>query len=246
MKRYAELAYVSHDSDVMGFLLGDNILYANSKSGSYQKLNYVTMSEMKELCKNGEVESFVYNSDLGSIGLQYTKEEIKNLKKYKIKTDEVGKFKPLESFINDEVQVSYANLLYTKYGNASGTIISLFSFPLLKNDAFAYVLIYGKPNSIRSLQRYYTTVVSKDSVYSSMLYFNEDNILGLIPLNMLAKLVNNTKLIMEVEYLHTNILSRLRFSIAKFLFKDANKDNFKSQLSLISDCSLNYLLEALK
>lgn len=244
MKRYAELACVRQGSDVMGFLLGDNILYANSKPGSYQKLNYVTMSEMTNLCKDEEVQRYAYNPDLDSIGLQYTYEEIKDLKGYKMKMSEVHKFKPLDSCINDCVQISYAYLLYTKYGNASGTIISLFSSPLLKKDVFAYVLIYGKPNTILSLQRYYTTVLAKDTVYSSMLYFNEDNIIGLIPLNMLVKLVYNTKLIMEVEYLHTNIVSRFKFSIAKFLFKDANKNNFKSQLKIISDSSLNYLLSA--
>lgn len=70
MKRFHEVASVTNNGSLVGFLL------CNTETESYL---YTDMNEFKNLVHNGEVQYFVLNEN-GDLDIQYTDEELQQIK----------------------------------------------------------------------------------------------------------------------------------------------------------------------
>lgn len=222
MKKYHEIAAIKDGNTVVGFLIAENSHQNRIGYGEYNYIDYIDIQKMKELCYNNQMDYLVYNKEKDRLEVEYTQDDIKEMKHLGISTKMISRTSTLSEYIKSDIRIKkkYIDVLYSEYGNniLLGVTITCMKMPFV--GKIVTLMVFG---DVRLLDDFLGRAKSDPicaSLYSSYKIYQDNAIISL-PINKMD-LLSNTDILID-----TSSLDREKAS------KDTNKLSSKLLISAL-------------
>lgn len=221
MKKYHEIATIKDGNTVVGFLIAENSNQNRITYGEYNHIDYVDIHKMKELCYNNQVDYLVYNKEKDRLEVEYTQDDIKEMKSLGISTKMISRTSTLSEYIKSDINIKkkYMDVLYSD-GNSIllGITITCIKMPFV--GKIITLMVFGNMELLADfLERAKVDPICSNLFASYKIHQN--NAVISLPINQI-NLLSNTDIVID-----TSSLNKEKSS------KDINKLSSKLLLSAL-------------
>lgn len=220
MKEYHEIATVKDGNTVVGFLIAENSKTNRIGYGEYNCVDYVDIQKMKEFCYENKIDYLVYNKEKDRLEVEYTSNDIKEMKHLGISTKMISRTSTLSEYIKSDIRIKkkYMDVLYSDYGKnvLLGVTIACMKMPFV--GKIVTLMVFGNMELLNDFFEKAKNDPICASLFSSY-KIHQNNASISLPLNKMD-LLSNTDIVID-----TSSLDREKAS------KDINKLGTKLVMS---------------
>lgn len=202
MKKYHEIATIKDGNTVVGFLIAENSNQNRITYGEYNHIDYVDIHKMKELCYNNQVDYLVYNKEKDRLEVEYTQDDIAEMKSLGLSTKMISRTSTLSEYIKSDIRIKkkYVDVLYSDYGEniLLGVTIACMKMPFV--GKIITLMVFGNMELLADfLERAKVDPICSNLFASYKIYQN--NAVISLPINQI-NLLSNTDIVIDTSSLN--------------------------------------------